>query len=404
MKHAQLADLLRPTDLDGIVGQEHLFGERGVIRRMLAGGRITNMIFYGPPGTGKTTAAGIIAKLSGMNFHKLNATSASLADVKAIIEETGNLFGSNGVLLYLDEIQYFNRKQQQSLLEYIEDGRITLIASTTENPHFFVYNAILSRSSLFEFKGVSATDMRPVLRRALDYLNEENGAHKCISDEICEYIGHAARGDVRHAVVLFENAYHTADNEILREHVDSFDTSVGNFNDDTHYDLLSCLQKSIRGSDPDAAVFYLAKALLSGELLSVCRRLQVIASEDIGLAYPLAASVVRSCCESAKELGMPEAQIPLANATLLLATSPKSNSAESAVHAAAEAVQSGKGVDVPRHLQSPLFKGYKYPHSYPNHYTEQQYLPDDLVGSVFYRPGENKNEQAAADYWKKIKG
>ena len=404
MKHAQLADLLRPTDLDGIVGQEHLFGERGVIRRMLAGGRITNMIFYGPPGTGKTTAAGIIAKLSGMNFHKLNATSASLADVKAIIEETGNLFGSNGVLLYLDEIQYFNRKQQQSLLEYIEDGRITLIASTTENPHFFVYNAILSRSSLFEFKGVSATDMRPVLRRALDYLNEENSARKCISDEICDYIGHAARGDVRHAVVLFENAYHTADDEILREHVDSFDTSVGNFNDDTHYDLLSCLQKSIRGSDPDAAVFYLAKALLSGELLAVCRRLQVIASEDIGLAYPLAASVVRSCCESAKELGMPEAQIPLANATLLLATAPKSNSAESAVHAAAEAVQAGKGVDVPRHLQSPLFKGYKYPHSYPNHPVEQQYLPDDLVGSVFYRPGENKNEQAAADYWKKIKG
>ena len=404
MKHAQLADLLRPTDLDGIVGQEHLFGERGVIRRMLAGGRITNMIFYGPPGTGKTTAAGIIAKLSGMNFHKLNATSASLADVKAIIEETGNLFGSNGVLLYLDEIQYFNRKQQQSLLEYIEDGRITLIASTTENPHFFVYNAILSRSSLFEFKGVSAADMRPVLRRALDYLNEENSARKCISDEICDYIGHAARGDVRHAVVLFENAYHTADDEILREHVDSFDTSVGNFNDDTHYDLLSCLQKSIRGSDPDAAVFYLAKALLSGELLAVCRRLQVIASEDIGLAYPLAASVVRSCCESAKELGMPEAQIPLANATLLLATAPKSNAAESAVHAAAEAVQAGKGVDVPRHLQSPLFKGYKYPHSYPNHYVEQQYLPDDLVGSVFYRPGENKNEQAAAEYWKKIKG
>ena len=404
MKHAQLADLLRPTDLDGIVGQEHLFGERGVIRRMLAGGRITNMIFYGPPGTGKTTAAGIIAKLSGMNFHKLNATSASLADVKAIIEETGNLFGSNGVLLYLDEIQYFNRKQQQSLLEYIEDGRITLIASTTENPHFFVYNAILSRSSLFEFKGVSATDMRPVLCRALDYLNEENSARKCISDEICDYIGHAARGDVRHAVVLFENAYHTADDEILREHVDSFDTSVGNFNDDTHYDLLSCLQKSIRGSDPDAAVFYLAKALLSGELLAVCRRLQVIASEDIGLAYPLAASVVRSCCESAKELGMPEAQIPLANATLLLATAPKSNSAESAVHAAAEAVQAGKGVGVPRHLQSPLFKGYKYPHSYPNHHVEQQYLPDDLVGSVFYRPGENKNEQAAADYWKKIKG
>ena len=404
MKHAQLADLLRPTDLDGIVGQDHLFGERGVIRRMLAGGRITNMIFYGPPGTGKTTAASIIAKLSGMNFYKLNATSASLSDVKEIIQETGNLFGANGILLYLDEIQYFNRKQQQSLLEYIEDGRITLIASTTENPHFFVYNAILSRSSLFEFKAVSASDIRPVLYRALDYLNEENGARKYVSDEVCNYIGHASRGDVRHSIVLFENAYHAADEEILREHVDSFDTSVGNFNDDTHYDLLSCLQKSIRGSDPDAAVFYLAKALLAGELLSVCRRLQVIASEDIGLAYPLAASVVRSCCESAKELGMPEAQIPLANATLLLATAPKSNSAESAVHAAAEAVQAGKGIDAPRHLQSPLFKGYKYPHSYPNHYVQQQYLPDDLVGSVFYRPGENKNEQAAQEYWKKIKG
>ncbi len=404
MKHAQLADLLRPTDLDGIVGQEHLFGERGVIRRMLAGGRITNMIFYGPPGTGKTTAATIIAKLSGMNFYKLNATSASLADVKEIIAETGNLFGANGILLYLDEIQYFNRKQQQSLLEYIEDGRITLIASTTENPHFFVYNAILSRSSLFEFKAVTAAAMHPVLRRALDYLNEENGAHKCVSDEICDYIGHAARGDVRHAVVLFENAYHTADEEILREHVDSFDTSVGNFGDDTHYDLLSCLQKSIRGSDPDAAVFYLAKALLAGELLSVCRRLQVIASEDIGLAYPLAASVVRSCCESAKELGMPEAQIPLANATLLLATAPKSNSVETAVHAAAAAVEAGKGIDVPRHLQSPLFKGYKYPHDFENHYAKQQYLPNDLLGATFYRPGANKNEQAAADYWKKIKG
>ena len=404
MKHAQLADLLRPTDLDSIVGQEHLFGERGVVRRMLAGGRITNMIFYGPPGTGKTTAASIIAKLSGMNFYKLNATSATLADVKEIIAETGNLFGANGVLLYLDEIQYFNRKQQQSLLEYIEDGRITLIASTTENPHFFVYNAILSRSSLFEFKAVGATDMRPVLLRALDYLNAENSAHKCISDEICDYIGHAARGDVRHAVVLFENAYHAADEEILREHVDSFDTSVGNFGDDTHYDLLSCLQKSIRGSDPDAAVFYLAKALLAGELLSVCRRLQVIASEDIGLAYPLAASVVRSCCESAKELGMPEAQIPLANATLLLATAPKSNSAETAVHAAAAAVQAGKGIDVPRHLQSPLFKGYKYPHDFENHYVKQQYLPDDLLGTTFYHPGPNNNEQAAAEYWKKIKG
>ena len=404
MKNAQLADLLRPDDFDGIVGQEHLFGERGVVRRMLAGGRITNMIFYGPPGTGKTTAASIIAKRSGMTFRKLNATSASLSDVKDIIRETDNVFGMGGILLYLDEIQYFNRKQQQSLLEYMEDGRITLIASTTENPHFFIYNAILSRSSLFEFKPVSKQAFTPVLMRALRYLNEENGLTKTVSDDICQYIGHCARGDVRHAIVLFENAYHTADDEILKEHVDSFDTSVGNFNDDTHYDLLSCLQKSIRGSDPDAAVFYLAKLLQSGELLSVCRRLQVIASEDIGLAYPLAASVTRACCESAKELGMPEAQIPLANAALLLATAPKSNSVETSILAATEAVKKGMGTSVPTHLQSPLFKGYKYPHDYENHYVAQQYLPSDLLGTRFYTPGPNKTEQAAVEYWKKIKG
>ena len=404
MKNAQLADLLRPDSFDGIVGQEHLFGERGAIRRMLAAGRVTNMIFFGPPGTGKTTAAGIIAKQSGMTFRHLNATSASLADVKEIINETNNVFGAGGILLYLDEIQYFNRKQQQSLLEYMEDGRITLIASTTENPHFFVYNAILSRSSLFEFKAVTPASLRPVLRRALDYLNRECDAQKTISDEICDYVGKCARGDVRHSIVLFENAYHVADGEITKEHVDCFDTSVSNFNDDTHYDLLSCLQKSIRGSDPDAAIFYLIKLLSLGELLSVCRRLQVIASEDVGPAYPMAAVLTRSCCESAKELGMPEAQIPLANAVIQLATAPKSNAAEMAVISAGEAVRQGKGQTVPLHLQSPLFKGYKYPHDYENHYVAQQYLPSDLLGTTFYHPGPNKNEQAAVEYWKRIKG
>ena len=404
MKNAQLADLLRPDDFDGIVGQEHLFGPRGVVRRMLAGGRITNMIFYGPPGTGKTTAASVIAKQSGMTFRKLNATSASLADIKEIIQETNNVFGSGGILLYLDEIQYFNRKQQQSLLEYMEDGRITLIASTTENPHFYVYNAILSRSSLFEFKPVTPTALRPVLYRALDYLNRETGLEKSATDALCDYVARCARGDVRHAIVLFENAYHAADTDLLREHVDSFDTSVSSFNDDTHYDLLSCLQKSIRGSDPDAAAFYVAKLLSLGELISVCRRLQVIASEDIGLAYPLAAVVTRACCESAKELGMPEAQIPLANAAILLATSPKSNSAYLAVGGAAEDIRRGMGIEVPIHLQSPLFKGYLYPHDYENHYVSQQYLPNDLKDRVYYTPAPNKTEQAAAEYWKKIKG
>ena len=398
MKNTQTADVLRPKTFDDIVGQPHLFGERGVLRRMVEGGRIPNMIFYGPPGVGKTTAAEIIAAGSGMTFHRLNATTASLADVKEVISQTSNLFGSGGILLYLDEIQYFNRKQQQSLLEYMEDGRVTLIASTTENPHFYVYNAIISRSSLFEFKPVTPIECARALTRALAHLNAEAGTAKATERDVLEYIARCAQGDVRRAINLLENAFFVADETVTRENVDSFHVRVGNFDDDTHFDLLSCLQKSIRGSDPDAAAFYVAKLLELGELISVCRRLQVIASEDVGLAYPLAAVVTRSCCESAKELGMPEARIPLANAAILLATAPKSNSAHDAINAAMEDVQKGLGTTIPAHLQSPLFKGYRYPHDYPNHYTAQQYLPDDLRDRRYYAYGQNKTEAAAKAY------
>ena len=409
MRNEQLADILRPDGFDGIVGQAHLFGPRGAVRRMIEGGRITNMIFFGPPGTGKTTAAAVIAAKSGMLFRRFNCTSATLSDVKEVLAETNNVFGAGGVLLYLDEIQYFNRKQQQALLEYMEDGRVTLIASTTENPHFYVYNAIISRSSLFEFKPVTAADMVPALSRALAHLNSTNGTSVTASEELLSYIGGAVRGDVRRGIGLLENAYYvasssengeknTAPTAISRDTVDTLHVKVGSFDDDAHYDLLSCLQKSIRGSDPDATAFYVAKLVAAGDIISLCRRLQVIASEDVGLAYPQAAAIVRACCESAKELGLPEAQIPLANAALLLATAPKSNSAYMALAAAREDVDRGLGTTVPQHLRSPLFKGYRYPHDYTCHYVKQQYLPDDLRGKKYYTFGDNKTEQAAAAY------
>ena len=403
MNNKQLADLLRPTCFDDIVGQDHLFGSGGIVRKMVESGRITNMIFFGPPGTGKTTASRVIASLSGMSFHKLNATTASLSDVKDVLRETGSLFGTGGILLYIDEIQYFNRKQQQTLLEYIEDGRVTLIASTTENPHFYIHNAIISRSSLFEFKPVDKESCKKALLRAVSHLNTENGSAKTITPEALDFIARSTSGDVRRAIGLVENAFHTAESEINESVVEQFASGIGNFDDGTHYDLLSCLQKSIRGSDPDAAVFYLARLLEAGELLAVCRRLQVIASEDVGLAYPLAAVVTRSCVESARELGMPEARLTLANAAIMLATAPKSNSAHNAVIAATADVSAGLGTDVPTHLQAPLYKGYKYPHDYPNHYVAQQYLPNDVKNKTYYVPSENKAEAAAAAYWKEIK-
>ncbi|MCQ2427229.1 MAG: AAA family ATPase [Clostridia bacterium] len=402
MNTTPLAELMRPKSFDDIVGQRHLFGPYGVLRKMCESGRLTNMIFYGPPGTGKTTAATLVAEYSNMTFRRLNATTASLSDVKAVLSSTDTLFGSGGLLLYIDEIQYFNRKQQQSLLEYIEDGRVTLVASTTENPHFYVYNALISRSTLFEFKPVEEKETVRALRRALEYLNRENNRDKTAPDDVLGLIASTAGGDVRRALGLFENAYFNAENAISADDVLAFDAGIRNYSDDSHYDLMSALQKSVRGSDPDAAVFYLNRLLAAGELLAACRRLQVMASEDVGPAYPMAAVVTRACCESAVELGLPEAAIPLTNAAIILATAPKSNAAEAAVMAARADIDAGLGAIPPEPLRSPLFKGYKYPHDYPNHYVRQQYLPDDVKDKTYYSFGNNKTEQAAAAYAKSI--
>lgn len=401
-----LADRCRPHSFDDMVGQEHLCGPHGILRKIAATGHMPSMIFYGPPGCGKTTAAGILAETSGMTLHRLNATTASLSDIRDVAKETETMLGIGGVLLYLDEIQYFNKKQQQSLLEYLEDGRITLIASTTENPYYYIYDALLSRCSVFAFRHVDAAAIEKRLRQvaAKTYPNFT------FSDEFFVRLANSAGGDVRRGLTLLEVASHCV-NESGVVQADVLDGLVpegylSNFDrdGDVHYDLLSCLQKSIRGSDPDAAVFYLARLLEGGDLVSPCRRLMVIASEDIGLAYPMAAVIVRSLVENARELGLPEARIPLANAVLLLATAPKSNSSEAAIDAAMADIHKGLGAEVPIHLRSPQFKGYQYPHEFPNHWVKQQYLPDDVFGKTYYSYGENKNEQAAKLYWDKIKG
>lgn len=403
-----LADRVRPSSFDDIAGQAHLFSENGILRKMLSRGVLPSMIFFGPPGCGKTTAANVIAESSGKTLYKLNATTASLADIREVANGTNGILGMNGVLLYLDEIQYFNKKQQQSLLEYLEDGRITLIASTTENPYYYIYDALLSRCSVFEFKPVSASDIAKRLRSVI--ATEYPRLH--IDDETLSELARSAGGDVRRALTMLEVAEGAADIEedgsrrisSVREFIPSVAQSGFDRDGDVHYDLLSGLQKSIRGSDPDAAVFYLARLLQGGDLISPCRRLMVIASEDVGAAYPMAAVITRACVESAKELGLPEARIPLANATVMLATAPKSNSAYKAIDSATADIEHGMGAEIPLHLRSPKFKDYKYPHDYPDHWVEQQYLPNDLADRRYYEYGTNKTEQAARQYWDKIKG
>lgn len=418
-----LADLVRPTELDEVCGQEHILGKNKILDRIIKSGHISNMIFYGPPGTGKTTVANIIAKKAGKRFYKLNATNASLKDIQDITKELDTFLGINGVVLYLDEIQNFNKKQQQSLLEYIEDGRITLIASTTENPYFYIFKAILSRTTIFEFKPVGEKDIKKALDRAITLRSKEyNEICIKVTNEAKEYLAAYCNGDVRKALNGLEVALNSTkpndDKEILIDleaAKDSTQSKVIAFDidGDSHYDILSAFQKSIRGSDADGAIHYLARLIKGGDLISICRRLQVIASEDIGLAYPQAAFIVKSLVDSARELGFPEARIPLAEATILLATSPKSNSSYVAIDRALDDLENITIDDIPMHLKDAHYGGasklgrgieYKYPHKYENHYVKQQYLPDNIKNKVYYEYGDNKIEKTMKEYWSRIKG
>ena len=418
---APLADRIRPKTLDEVVGQRHLLGEGKALRRIIESGEIPNMVFYGPSGVGKTTVASIIAKNTHKRLCKLNGTTASTADIREVIASTNTLEGINGVLLYLDEIQYFNKKQQQTLLEFIENGSITLIASTTENPYFYVYNAILSRSTVFEFKPVESTDVIPAVGRAFSLLEEDSEKPFALENGVAEYIATACGGDVRKAMNAVElcalSAIPQEDNipismELARELTQRSAMRYDREGDE-HYDILSAFQKSMRGSDPDAAIHYLARLLVAGDLASACRRLMVCACEDVGLAWPQIIPIVKAAVDAAMMVGLPEARLPLADAVILVATAPKSNTAHNAIIAAMADVEKGKVGSIPRQLQNMHYdsaevkkKGqfYKYPHDYPNRWVEQQYLPDILKDTRYYEYGDNKNEQAFKAYWDKIKG
>lgn len=411
-----LADKIRPQTLDEVVGQQHILGKDKVLRRIAESGSLPNLIFYGPSGVGKTTVARIIAQAAGKKLFKLNGTTASTADIKAVVAECDTFGGLNGILLYLDEIQYLNKKQQQSLLEFIENGQVTLIASTTENPYFYIYNAILSRSTVFEFKPVTPEDIIPAIKRAFEAMSAELGCKVKVSDEVVRYISVSCGGDVRKAVNAVELCAFAADTDkkgaktVTMEQAEQVSQRSAMKYDnggEEHYDIVSALQKSVRGSDENAALHYLARLLEAGDLISACRRLTVMAAEDVGLAYPLAITIVKSCVDAALQLGLPEAQLPLAEAVVLMCTAPKSNSSCLAIGAAMEDVRAGNSGDIPRTLQNKHFDGaevknkgqfYKYPHNYPGHWVKQQYLPDAIKDKVYYSFGDNKTEQAAKAY------
>ena len=419
-EYRPLADVLRPETLDDVVGQEHILGPDGMLRRIVESGEVPNMIFYGPSGTGKTTVASIIARRTNRTLRRLNATTAGIADIRAIIDELDTFMAPGGVLLYLDEIQYFNKKQQQSLLEFIENGKITLIASTTENPYFYVFNAILSRSTVFEFKQVSAAEAEKATRRAIRLMGERSGLTPVVEDGLTAHIGAYCGGDVRKAINAVELLFSASKREngkiflTLSDAEQATQRSAMRYDreGDVHFDVLSALMKSMRGSDPDAALHYLARLLEAGDLAGACRRILCSASEDIGLAYPLAVPIVKACVDSALQLGLPEARLPLAEAVILLATAPKSNTGCLAIDAALADVRAGKAGPIPRELQNvhadgtgfEREQGYKYPHDFPHRWVQQQYLPDELAGVRYYEYGDNKTEQAAKAYWDAIKG
>lgn len=420
VEYRPLADDIRPQSLDEVVGQRHILGPGGMLRRIIESGNIPNMVFYGPSGTGKTTVANIIARQTHRTLHRLNATTAGLSDIRKVMADVDTLMAPNGVLLYLDEIQYFNKKQQQSLLEFMENGKLTLIASTTENPYFYVFNAVLSRATVFEFKPVPPEEVSGAIRRAISLLEGRRQVRAEVEEGVVAHLAAACGGDVRKAINAVELLFSAVRGEggvvrlTLADAGQVAQRSAMRYDrdGDGHYDILSALQKSVRGSDADAALHYLARLLEAGDLISACRRILVIAAEDVGLAYPQAMAVVKACVDSANMLGLPEARIPLAEAVVLLATAPKSDSAISGIDAALEDVRAGRTGDIPAHLKDSHYAGasklgrgltYRYPHAYPHHYVPQQYLPDALAGRRYYQYGDNKTEQAARAYWERVK-